>query len=95
MNLRSQRDLFEIPEDIAYLNCAYMSPQLRQAREAGQRAVSRRSHQISSSRMRKRFGRCSRGSSAGMPKASRSFLPSATGSQSPRQTYLCEKERRY
>src|ERR687890_315936 len=43
MNLRSQRDLFEIPEDIAYLNCAYMSPQLRPAREAGERAVSRKS----------------------------------------------------
>jgi len=43
MNLRSQRDLFEIPEDIVYLNCAYMSPQLRQVREAGERAVSRKS----------------------------------------------------
>jgi selenocysteine lyase/cysteine desulfurase len=43
MNLRSQRDLFEIPEDIAYLNCAYMSPQLRPAREVGERAVSRKS----------------------------------------------------
>jgi len=43
MNLRSQRDLFEIPEDIVYLNCAYMSPQLRRAREAGEKAVSRKS----------------------------------------------------
>ena len=43
MNLRSQRDLFEIPEDIVYLNCAYMSPQLRPAREAGERAISRKS----------------------------------------------------
>jgi selenocysteine lyase/cysteine desulfurase len=43
MKLGSQRDLFEIPEDIAYLNCAYMSPQLRPAREAGERAVSRKS----------------------------------------------------
>src|SRR5918996_6527334 len=43
MNLRSQRDLFEIPEDIVYLNCAYMSPQLRQAREIGERAMSRKS----------------------------------------------------
>ncbi len=39
----SQRDLFEIPEDIVYLNCAYMSPQLRPAREIGERAVSRKS----------------------------------------------------
>src|ERR671916_3308443 len=43
MNLSSQRDLFEIPEDIVYLNCAYMSPQLRPAREIGERAVSRKS----------------------------------------------------
>src|ERR687890_2478305 len=43
MNLRSQRDLFEIPEDIVYLNCAYMSPQLCQAREVGEKAVSRKS----------------------------------------------------
>ena len=43
MKLGSQRDLFEIPEDIVYLNCAYMSPQLRPAREAGEKAVSRKS----------------------------------------------------
>lgn len=43
MDLGNQRDLFEMPEDIVYLNCAYMSPQLRQAREIGERAVSRKS----------------------------------------------------
>jgi selenocysteine lyase/cysteine desulfurase len=43
MNLGSQRDMFEVPEDIVYLNCAYMSPQLRQVREIGERAVSRKS----------------------------------------------------
>src|SRR5215212_1801310 len=43
MNLGSQRDLFEIPDDIVYLNCAYMSPQLRRAREIGEWAVSRKS----------------------------------------------------
>jgi selenocysteine lyase/cysteine desulfurase len=43
MNLADQRQLFEIPEGIAYLNCAYMSPQLRSAREIGERAVSRKS----------------------------------------------------
>src|ERR671915_2205757 len=43
MKLASQRDLFEIPEDIVYLNCAYMAPQLRPAREAGEKAVSRKS----------------------------------------------------
>jgi selenocysteine lyase/cysteine desulfurase len=43
MNLGSQRDLFEMPEDIAYLNCAYMSPQLRRVREIGEWAISRKS----------------------------------------------------
>jgi selenocysteine lyase/cysteine desulfurase len=38
-----QRELFEIPEEIAYLNCAYMSPQLRPVRKVGERAVARKS----------------------------------------------------
>lgn len=42
--LTSQRDLFEIPEDIAYFNCAYMSPLLRSVREMGERAVAQKSH---------------------------------------------------
>ncbi|WP_240432558.1 aminotransferase class V-fold PLP-dependent enzyme [Rubrobacter indicoceani] len=33
------RRLFEVPDDIAYLNCSYMSPQLRPVREAGERAL--------------------------------------------------------
>jgi selenocysteine lyase/cysteine desulfurase len=43
MALGSQRELFEIPEGITYLNCAYMSPLLRAAREAGEAAVARKS----------------------------------------------------
>ena len=43
MILENQRGLFEIPEGVAYLNCAYMSPQLRSAREVGERAVARKS----------------------------------------------------
>src|SRR4028119_674654 len=43
MNLGDQRDLFEIPEGISYLNCAYMGPQLCSAREIGERAVGRKS----------------------------------------------------
>lgn len=43
MSLPCQRHLFEIPEDITYLNCAYMAPNLRAVREAGQVAVSRKS----------------------------------------------------
>ena len=43
MNLGNQRELFEIPEGVAYLNCAYMSPQLRAVREVGEKAVRRKS----------------------------------------------------
>jgi selenocysteine lyase/cysteine desulfurase len=43
LNLGDQRGQFEIPGEISYLNCAYMSPQLRSAREAGERAVGRKS----------------------------------------------------
>ena len=35
----SRRDLFEIPEGVAYLNCANMSPQLRAVTQAGVEAV--------------------------------------------------------
>ena len=42
--LLCQRHLFDIPEDVAYLNCAYMSPLLRRVTEAGQRAVARKAH---------------------------------------------------
>jgi selenocysteine lyase/cysteine desulfurase len=38
-----QRALFDIPDDVAYLNCAYMSPLLRAARSAGERGVARKS----------------------------------------------------
>jgi selenocysteine lyase/cysteine desulfurase len=37
-----QRHLFDLPEDVAYLNCAYMSPLLRRAVEAGQQAMARK-----------------------------------------------------
>ena len=37
------RHLFEIPDDVAYLNCAYMSPLLRAAREAGERGLALKS----------------------------------------------------
>jgi selenocysteine lyase/cysteine desulfurase len=42
--LPSQRDLFDIPDGLAYLNCAYMSPQLNAVREAARRAVDLQSH---------------------------------------------------
>lgn len=43
MVLANQRNLFEIPDDIAYLNCSYMSPLPKASREAGQAAVARKS----------------------------------------------------
>lgn len=39
-----QRHLFDIPPDIAYLNCAYISPILNAVREAGVAAAQRKSH---------------------------------------------------
>lgn len=44
MTLGTQRDLFEIPDGIAYLNCAYMSPLPRAARAAGEAAAARKAH---------------------------------------------------
>ena len=41
--LPPQRASFEVPEDVCYLNCAYMAPQLRAVREAGKAAVDWRS----------------------------------------------------
>ena len=43
MNPGDQRALFEVPEGVAYLNCAYMSPQLRAVREIGEEAIGRKS----------------------------------------------------
>lgn len=40
--LPSQRALFDLPEDVTYLNCAYLSPQLRSVTEAGLAAVPRK-----------------------------------------------------
>jgi selenocysteine lyase/cysteine desulfurase len=39
-----QRHLFDLPDEIAYLNCAYMSPLLNAATAAGERAVRRKAH---------------------------------------------------
>lgn len=39
-----QRDLFDIPDDVAWLNCAQMSPTMRSVAEAGEAAVRRKEH---------------------------------------------------
>ncbi len=43
MTLPNQRSLFDIPDEIVYLNCSYMSPLPRASREAGQSGVARKS----------------------------------------------------
>lgn len=40
--LPPQREAFDIPEDVAYLNCAYMSPQLRSVTDVGIAALKRK-----------------------------------------------------
>jgi len=42
--LPCQRHLFDIPNDVAYLNCAYMSPLMKPALEAGTAALARKAH---------------------------------------------------
>lgn len=44
MIIPPQRHLFDIPDDIAYLNCAYMSPLLHEVVAAGQAGVARKAH---------------------------------------------------
>lgn len=36
-----QRHVFEIPDDVAYFNCAYMAPMLKAVRSAGEAAIAR------------------------------------------------------
>ena len=42
--LPPQRDLFDIPDGLAYLNCSFMSPQLESVRSAARRAIDVQSH---------------------------------------------------
>jgi selenocysteine lyase/cysteine desulfurase len=42
--LPCQRHLFDIPDDVAYLNCAYMSPLMKSAQEAGMVGLARKAH---------------------------------------------------
>ena len=42
--LPNQRALFDIPDDVAYLNCAYMSPLLNQVAAAGEAAARKKQH---------------------------------------------------
>ena len=42
--LNSQRNLFDIPKEIAYFNCAYNSPQLNESKRRLQIGVDSKSH---------------------------------------------------
>lgn len=42
--LPNQRHLFEIPDDVSYLNCAYMSPLMRAVVKAGSAGLARKAH---------------------------------------------------
>jgi hypothetical protein len=42
--MKSQRHLFDIPDDIAYFNCAYYSPQLNESRKRLLDGVKAKSH---------------------------------------------------
>jgi selenocysteine lyase/cysteine desulfurase len=42
MKLPCQRNLFEIPDDVAYLNCGYMSPQMKRVHESAVGGLSRK-----------------------------------------------------
>jgi selenocysteine lyase/cysteine desulfurase len=42
--LPNQRELFDIPQDVAYLNCAYMSPLLKAVAIVGEQAVRQKQH---------------------------------------------------
>ena len=44
MTIPNQRHLFDIPDDVAYFNCAYLSPLPREVRAAGERGLARKSH---------------------------------------------------
>ncbi|MBE7637957.1 aminotransferase class V-fold PLP-dependent enzyme [Sneathiella sp. P13V-1] len=42
--IECQRHLFDIPEEVSYFNCGYMSPLLKASTEAGQKALLRKSN---------------------------------------------------
>jgi len=44
MKIPCQRHLFDIPDDVAYLNCGYMSPLLKTVRDAAVTGLERKAH---------------------------------------------------
>ena len=43
MLLPNQHHLFDIPDDVTYLNCAYISPSLKSVTKAGRRGMGKKS----------------------------------------------------
>ena len=89
IEIGSQRDLFDVPGEVAYFNTANLSPMLRGVREAGAAALERRAQpwRITSDdwfsdveRLRGAYA----ASSASSPTPSRSSRRRATASRSPR-----------
>ena len=44
MKIPCQRHLFDIPDEVAYLNCGYMSPLMKRVRHAGAAGLERKAH---------------------------------------------------
>ena len=42
MNMNDLKEKFYLPEDVTYLNCAYMAPLLKSVEEAGIKAIRKR-----------------------------------------------------
>ena len=80
----SQRHLFDLPDDIAYLNCAYMAPLMHSVVEAGLNGVRRKARpwEIAApdffSDAARRPQASSRASSTPVRRTSRSSPPPAT-----------------
>src|SRR5262249_40359830 len=42
--LANQRTLFDLPDDVTYINCAYLSPLMKSVRDAGRTGIDRKVH---------------------------------------------------
>jgi selenocysteine lyase/cysteine desulfurase len=80
--LSSQKHLFQLPDDVHYLNCAYMSPLLKSVEEAGIRGLQRKRNPVAltpadffseTEAVKSNFGRLVNG-----PAAQMAVIPSAS-----------------
>ena len=47
LSLPCQKDLFDIPEDVTYLNCAYQGPLMKHIEKAGFDAIFKKNKTLS------------------------------------------------